>query len=305
MTSNTVGFYVKTEFTNDVISYVYNISHSRQVMARKKCYQKMTLHVSMRLRDLHQKKGLTGKELTCRYSEYSPAVYRHMTKSPWDTCVDRRKYNMGTSKKQETRELQRRKKKYQKVPLEVSLHLRFMHQDVKISGKELVKRYRRYSKASIYKHMVKPIGETVEDRRHTNPGRPSVLSERDRRLILQQVPKLRKEKEGSFTLEDLRTDAGVPKEVSDSTLSRVLHKEGFALRNKRRKGVLTEKDLKVRLKFAKHANKILSTDVWCADISFYIDGVGFTHKFNPSLNARDLEGKKWRVIIILHHCRVT
>ena len=58
-------------------------------------------------------------------------------------------------------------------------------------------------------------------------------------------------------MHDVRTAATVPKEVSDSTVARVLHKEGYALRSKRRKGVLTEKDTKVRLKFAKHAKKML------------------------------------------------
>ena len=66
------------------------------------------------------------------------------------------------------------------------------------------------------------------------------------------------------------------------------------MRNKRRKGILTENDTKLRLQFAKRAKKMLSDDIWCKKISFYLDGAGFIHKVNPCENARRRSGKTWR-----------
>ena len=98
-----------------------------------------------------------------------------MVKLIEDTEGDKRKRNPGRAKfipcaPNIARE---RKKPYRRIPLEVSIHMRYLHQDLNMSGKDLVKRYRKYSQASVYKHMVKPIGDNVEDHRKNNPGRPA------------------------------------------------------------------------------------------------------------------------------------
>ena len=61
-----------------------------------------------------------------------------------------------------------------------------------------------------------------------------------------------------------------------------------------KQGILTEKDLKVRLSFAKKAKKLFAHDIWCKEICFYLDGAGFTHKFNPCQNSRRRIAKTWR-----------
>ena len=48
----------------------------------------------------------------------------------------------------------------------VSLHLRYIHQDLGLTGKELCKRYKCYSKSSIFRNMVKPIDGFSEDQRY-------------------------------------------------------------------------------------------------------------------------------------------
>ena len=73
--------------------------------------------------------------------------------------------------------------KYSKVPLDVSVHLRYLHQDLKLPLKELQKRYPSYSKTSIHRHSKKAIGGVTVDGRHTNKGRPPKLSERDVRHL--------------------------------------------------------------------------------------------------------------------------
>ena len=89
--------------------------------------------------------------------------------------------------------------KRNKVPLQVSVHLRYLYHDKGLRGKELLKVYPKLSKATIYRHARKSIDDKIlPDKRHQNTGRPSVLSKRDRRAIIRQVPILRKEC-GSFT----------------------------------------------------------------------------------------------------------
>ena len=68
--------------------------------------------------------------------------------------------------------------KYNKIPIEVSIYLRYLHQDGKVSGKELVKRFPQYSKRSIYRHASLPLGVKVYDKRKQNKGRPYAVDER-------------------------------------------------------------------------------------------------------------------------------
>ena len=278
------------------------MSSRTQMLSGKARYQKMTLAVSRKLRRLHQNKGVKGKDLVKRYPQYcKTCIYDHMVKPIGDNEGDKRKRNPGRPKflpcaqkmfpQNDTR---KHKKSYRRIPLDVSIHMRYLHQDLHLSGKEVVKRYRKYSQSSVYKHMLKPIGDNVEDHRKDNPGRPPRLSQRGTRRILNKVQVLRKDTEGDFTVDDVKKAADISDNISNQTVSRILWKEGYGLRNKRRKGVLTANDIKVRLKFAKYAKKTLSKDIWCKQISFYLDGAGFTHKFNPCKNARRRSTMTWR-----------
>ncbi len=269
---------------------------------RKKPYCKIPLQVSVELRKLHQNVGMPGSVLVKQFMKYSPAsIYKHMVKPMPDQTDDKRRNNPGRPRLNVSSQMvskdcpkQTRRKYYNKLPLDISIFLRYLHQHQGISGRELVRRYPKFSPASVYRHMCKSIGDTLKDKRKFNPGRPAALSARDKRRILQEVPKLRKTIEGSFTVDDLRKSSGIGKDISNMTIRRVLHKEGYAYRGKRRKGILTEKDTQMRLKFAKHAKKSLDCDIWCKEISFYLDGAGFTHKVNPCQSEKRKGGKTWR-----------
>ena len=50
------------------------------------------------------------------------------------------------------------KKKYKKLPLEVSIHLKYLHQDLGFSLAQIYKRYQSYAKTSIFRHMKLPTG---------------------------------------------------------------------------------------------------------------------------------------------------
>lgn len=187
---------------------------------------------------------------------------------------------------------QNKNDKKHRIPVDVSIHLRYLMQDLGIRGKELLKRYPMYSKASIYRHASKPIGQKSEDRRRFNPGRPKKLSDRDRRSILRNIPKLRNTN-GSFTVKKLTFAAGI-ENVSQQTVRRALHKEGYRYLHSRKKGLLTQKDLNRRLKFARKAIKRLPENFWRHGIGFYFDGAGFAHKYNPHDEAKSTKTMAWR-----------
>ena len=50
-----------------------------------------------------------------------------------------------------------------------------------------MKSYGKYSKATIYRHIAKKIGDLVHNKRKKIQGRPTKLSDRQRRNILHQT----------------------------------------------------------------------------------------------------------------------
>ena len=181
-----------------------------------------------------------------------------------------------------------------KIPLHVSIRLRYLYQDKGIVGKELLNMYPMYSKSSIYRHATREVDFNVaHDKRKNNKGRPSKLTDRDKRAILRQVPILR-ETVGSFTTKRLRVTAGIGNQVCDKTIRRVLRSAGYGFYHSRKKGLLKKKDLKDRLQFARKVKRLLSKKFWTEGISFYLDAAGFLHKYNPFDEAQSTKTMAWR-----------
>ena len=181
-----------------------------------------------------------------------------------------------------------------KIPLDVSIYIRYLYQDKGVRVKEILERFPDYSQASIYRHVKKPIGsKEVFDHRHLNKGRPQKLDLRDERSILRQIPKLR-ETAGSFTAVRIRFECGLENIVSARTVRRMLNRNNYHYLQSRKKGLLTRKDLVLRHKFALKISRRLPANFWKEGISFYLDGVAFTHKYNPSDQARSTRSMAWR-----------
>ena len=70
------------------------------------------------------------------------------------------------------------------VPLEVSVHLRYLDQEKGIRGRELLKMYPNLSKGIIYQRAKKPVADKTVDKRKHNHGRPKKISQREKCLIL-------------------------------------------------------------------------------------------------------------------------
>ena len=108
----------------------------------------------------------------------------------------------------------------------------------------------------------------------------------DRRAILRAIPKLRKSC-GSFTSPRVGLEAGVEFKVSNRTVRRILNEAGYHYFQSHKKGLLTQQDLKDRVKFCrKIRHRKLDQTFWNKMISFYLDGRGFEFKTNPLDHAQ-------------------
>lgn len=182
-----------------------------------------------------------------------------------------------------------------RVPLQFSIHWRYLHQDLGKKWYEIQRlpAYRKFSKATVCRHMNRAIGDIVIDKRKNNKGRPPKLSVRDHRNILRQAEILRNDY-GYFTSKRLKVFAGIAPDVSVEAIRRVLRAAKFKYCHSRKKGVLTRNDLKLRLAFAKKVRARLSPTIWTDGIGFYLDGTGFTHKYNPYDQALAPRTMAWR-----------
>ena len=66
----------------------------------------------------------------------------------------------------------------------------------------------------------------------------------------------------------------------------VLNKYGCYYRQARCKEMLTENDLKLRMKFANDIRKYYDDGLWSSGICFYLDATHFIHKANRMSQAR-------------------
>ena len=181
-------------------------------------------------------------------------------------------------------------RKYRKMSMEISVHLRYLHQDLKLPLKEIMQRYPTLSKTTIHRHCRKTIGSPTTDGRSNNKGRPKKVSERDARRLESSLLKLREELGDIFSTDIQRECPGV--QSSNRTIRRTLRNMGYNFSQCRKKGQLSKEDCLKRLAFAKRCKK-QPDKVWTEGISFYLDGTGWVHKKNASKNARTMRTRTW------------
>ena len=75
--------------------------------------------------------------------------------------------------------------------------------------------------------------------------------------------------------------------VSRRTFSRILNENGYGFLQRWKKGILSERDRVLRQRFCRKVKKLVAqyAHFWTNEVSFYMDGVSFVHKFNPMRNA--------------------
>jgi len=128
----------------------------------------------------------------------------------------------------------------------------------------------------------------------TKPGRPRIINRRRERQILRAFVSLRKE-EGTFSSKRLMNFAGLSHlGVSDRTVRRVLNRNGYFYLQARKKGLMSAKDLKRRVTFARNIKANYSRNLFTSGVAFYLDGTSFVHKINPLDQARAPKTRVWR-----------
>ena len=103
--------------------------------------------------------------------------------------------------------------------------------------------------------------------------------------------------EGIFSSERLMQQCSLSEgDVSNRTIRRYLNRNGFKFLQARKKGLLSEKDKRKRLTFARSMRRDYSRNVWEKEIAFYLDATSFVYKRHPMDQARAQRGRIWRKI---------
>ena len=121
--------------------------------------------------------------------------------------------------------------KYKKIPIDVSIYVRYLHQDKGEDLKDLILRYSEYSKTSFHRHSKLPIGVNQKDGRYQNKGRKRLLSDRGNRKIIQCSHELR-DTVGNFTSTDIQKNNSLKEpQVSSRTIRKSLRRLGLSSSN--------------------------------------------------------------------------
>ena len=134
------------------------------------------------------------------------------------------------------------------VSPELSTCSRYLHQDQKVSIRSLSRRYPQFSLPTIWRHLVKKIEVHPKQTKGKSGCKPK-LNKCDERSIIRSLHYARKQ-DGNFTLKRIKVYSGVSS-VHDRGVRRVLNKYGYHYPETRRKGLLTENDLKLRMNLQK------------------------------------------------------
>ena len=159
--------------------------------------------------------------------------------------------------------------------------MKYLFQDKGLRGNELLKRFPKYSKATIYRHAKRPIDKvTTFDKRKHNKERPRKLSIRDERRIMRQL-RICRTTLGSFSASRLRAKAGISPDISLWCIRTILNRHGYRYLHSRKKGLMTRKDAVRRYRLACKIRRLLPMNFGERGISFYFDGTSFVHKTKP------------------------
>ena len=99
---------------------------------------------------------------------------------------------------------------------------------------------------------------------------------------------------GSFSIKRLILESGVDPHVSDNIIIRILKRNKYQYLQSWKKGLMSRRDARTRLLFARNVKRILSRDIWTSGIGLYFDGASWTHKTNPCDQAKSTTAMAWR-----------
>lgn len=173
--------------------------------------------------------------------------------------------------------------------------VRLYRNETKLSYRQIAKKCNT-SKSAVWRICSKKETEKAKKAGKKKPGRPKKLDERSRRKLLRTLETFRK-RNINFCVNDLMKEDNLNQQyVNRRTISRYLNQLGFNYMQARKKGLLNENDKRKRRIYAKKMKNVLKTypDFYSSDIAFYLDGVSFVHKYNPSREAERPNARIWR-----------
>ena len=118
-------------------------------------------------------------------------------------------------------------------------------------------------------------------------GRPRKLNARNVRSLIRTLRILRM-REPNVSVRTLMTESGLSlAKVSRRTCSRILNENGYGFLQRRKKGILSDNDRKLRKRFCRKMRDCTKRNrhFWEKEVAFYLDGVSFIHKYNPMRTA--------------------
>ena len=128
------------------------------------------------------------------------------------------------------------------------------------------------SKTSVQRVVKEGFATIKKKKLKSYQGPRKALTKRDERKLKRAIMQLR-ERSPNFTVMEVVQRSGIsPTIVTYRTFLRFVKRLGYGFFHSRKKGVLTNKDLKIRRKLARSmASK--PVDYWTSDVAFYLDGV--------------------------------
>ena len=183
----------------------------------------------------------------------------------------------------------------------MSAYIKFLHQQGNQSITDIYRKYGRdnnVSRATVGRHASSQINIlNGVIRKKSNAGRKKLLSQRDIRNVLRVFQQARSQNP-NFTSKKIQLEAGLNGLCSNRTVRRALNANALYYLQPRKKGLLSKKDLKDRVAFARNVKKrnLNNIEHWTNGIAFYFDGTGFVHKTHPADQATAPKGRIWRKI---------
>jgi transposase len=144
----------------------------------------------------------------------------------------------------------------------------------------------KISKSSSHRICSMPINEQ-NTKVCKKKGRPRKLNSRNVRSLIRTLKVLRL-REPNVSVKSLVVETGLSLDaVSRRTVSRILNENGYGFLQRRKKGILSDRDRVLRRRFCRKVKKFMKQNAsfWTNEVSFYMDGVSFIHKFNPMRTA--------------------
>ena len=140
---------------------------------------------------------------------------------------------------------------------------------------------------STAKKLVNNVTKHSSSKLTSRRGRPRKVSDRSVRKLLRTLRDMQM-RNVHITVKNVVEKSGLSLEMaSRRTFSRYLNEEGYSYLQARKKGLLSENDRKVRLRFARKMKRKVkqNPDFWTNEVAFFLDGVSFIHKYNPQSGA--------------------